>query len=74
MKLKAGDVEIEATPELAEQLKELFNCEIEMMQGEQVVLNDGRIKFNFNVDEEKGKLIASFITRVIASTVPMNLN
>ena len=63
--LEHGEVEMDLTPYMADKLKELFNCEIEMMQGTQEPLPDGRIRYTFKVDDEKGRMIMSFCLHVI---------
>lgn len=60
-KLQRGKVEMELTNDMAEKLKDTFNCEIEMMQGVQEKMPDGRTRYIFKVDDQKGEEIKNFI-------------
>ncbi len=60
-----GKLEMELTDYMASVIKETFNIEIEMMQGDTLKLPDGRTRYTLQVNEEKGKLIVKFIMAVM---------
>ncbi len=61
-----AEIECELTPEMERLIIEKFGLEIEMLQGEQVLLPDGRTEFKFTCGQEKGEAIRDFILALIA--------
>ena len=56
-----AEIECELTPEMERLIIEKFGLEIEMLQGEQVLLPDG-----LTCGQEKGEAIRDFILALIA--------
>ncbi len=69
-----GLVEATLTDDCAERLRELFNCEIEMLQGEITKLPNGLTRYKFEVPEEKCPLIEKFCLMVISNSQNINYN
>ncbi len=58
--------EADLTDDMADILRETFDIEIEMLEGTTEDLGDGLTRYKFKVNEEKGKLIETFLIRCIS--------
>jgi hypothetical protein len=64
-----GTCELTVTEQVEKILIDFFNIEVEVMQGQRVILPDGRREITFEVrDEQKGKMIQEFILKVISKS------
>lgn len=69
-----AEVEMDVTPEMEKLLIEIFNVEIEVMQGSIEKLPDGKNRIKFEVGGEKAELIKEFILKGISKSHKANLN
>lgn len=74
METQYGILQMEVSPEVEQELKELFNLEEEMMEAEVEELPNNLKRFTIKVPEHKGGLIKEFILRSIAGFSPAQLN
>jgi len=72
--IDGNQVEMELTDKMAAQLKEIFDVEVEMLQGSVEKLPNGLSRYKFVVSKEKGKLIQKFLLMVISKSHSLNLN
>lgn len=71
---KSVDLQMELTDFMANLVKENFDIEIEMMQGEVEKMADGRTRYTLKISQEKGIPIRDFMLRVISNSNNLNLN
>ncbi len=64
-KLNDLECEMELSEQMVEKLKELFDIEIEMLQGKIEKLENGLTRYTIKVSQEKGELIGKLITHVM---------
>lgn len=69
-----GKLTMDLTDKMTKTVKENFDIEIEMMQGEIEKLPDGRTRYTLEVNEEKGKVIIQFILAVMFRNNKINNN
>lgn len=62
---KAGKLTGVITPVIEQQLKEVFNLEIELMRGTRIQQEDGLIAIEIEIPAEKADLIRTFLLKMI---------
>lgn len=67
-------VTLEADERAKEELLSEVNVEIEMLQGSSEPMEDGRTRYVFQVDREKGEHIRRLILRIMGHKPTQNLN
>lgn len=69
-----AELYMELTPKMEKKLVDLFDIEIEVLQGTREKMADGRTAITCEVPDHKGKPIVKFCAMVIADTPNINLN
>lgn len=69
-----AEAEMELTDFMYKLVIEHFDCELEMLQGKIEPMDDGRTRYTFKVDQQKGGKMHAFIMRVIINSQPINFN
>ena len=69
-----GVLRMEVPLELAERLKDLFDIEVEMMQGEIEKIRNNVYRFTIKVPLEKGTKIKNYLLETISHSKGKNMN
>lgn len=64
-KLKNLECELEVSDMMAQKLKELFDIEVEMLQGKIEKMDNGNTRYTIKVSQEKGEIIGQFVQHVM---------
>jgi hypothetical protein len=65
---------MDLTDEMAKTIRENFNLEVEMLQGSQEKLADGRTRYIVEVRGEKMEMVQEFILKLISNSHNVILN
>jgi len=69
-----AEVTMDLTPTMEKLITDVFNIEMEIMQGETESLGDGRNRITIKVEGEKAEMIGKFILSFISRRDEINLN
>lgn len=70
-----GLLTMELTPEMEKVVKEQFNLEIEMMQGDKESLPGGMTKYTIKIyDDQKCEMVKEFVLKMISESHLKNMN